>query len=148
MQRHQATFQHSLSLNTGHQHVEIRLSPVDQAPDHPCAEQRSSATSSSKFLAFLHFHHASKCEGTSGYNSQGILNGYPGNTAIFREYLQNSDDARATKQACSSVPMLQMLTLSVRRPLRFSCSTSSNIRLKVYAILACVIVRDHSRLRA
>jgi len=30
---------------------------------------------------------------------QGILNGYPGNTAIFREYLQNSDDAKATKQA-------------------------------------------------
>jgi len=73
---------------------------------------------------------------------QGILNGYPGNTAIFREYLQNSDDARATKQACSSIPMFQILTLNVRRPLRFSRSTSSNIRLKVYAIPACAIVRD------
>ncbi|KAF9522956.1 hypothetical protein CPB83DRAFT_911009 [Crepidotus variabilis] len=29
---------------------------------------------------------------------RGILNGYPGNSAIFREYLQNSDDAKATKQ--------------------------------------------------
>ena len=29
---------------------------------------------------------------------KGILNGYPGNSAIFREYLQNSDDARATSQ--------------------------------------------------
>ncbi|CAA7261057.1 unnamed protein product [Cyclocybe aegerita] len=29
---------------------------------------------------------------------KGILNGYPGNSAIFREYLQNSDDAGATKQ--------------------------------------------------
>jgi hypothetical protein len=32
---------------------------------------------------------------------QGILNGYPGNSAILREYLQNSDDAGATKQVCS-----------------------------------------------
>jgi hypothetical protein len=30
---------------------------------------------------------------------RGILNGYPGNSAILREYLQNSDDAKATKQA-------------------------------------------------
>jgi len=29
---------------------------------------------------------------------QGILNGYPGNSAIFREYVQNSDDAKAEKQ--------------------------------------------------
>ncbi|KAJ3518023.1 hypothetical protein NLJ89_g129 [Agrocybe chaxingu] len=29
---------------------------------------------------------------------KGILNGYPGNSAIFREYLQNSDDAKATAQ--------------------------------------------------
>ncbi|KAF8912158.1 hypothetical protein CPB84DRAFT_758744 [Gymnopilus junonius] len=29
---------------------------------------------------------------------KGILNGYPGNSAIFREYLQNSDDAHATSQ--------------------------------------------------
>ncbi|KIM49917.1 hypothetical protein M413DRAFT_439046 [Hebeloma cylindrosporum] len=29
---------------------------------------------------------------------KGILNGYPGNSAILREYLQNSDDARASKQ--------------------------------------------------
>jgi len=34
---------------------------------------------------------------------QGILNGYPGNSAIFREYIQNSDDAKATKQVRSSV---------------------------------------------
>jgi sacsin len=32
---------------------------------------------------------------------KGILNGYPGNSAILREYLQNSDDAKATKQASS-----------------------------------------------
>ncbi len=32
---------------------------------------------------------------------QGILNGYPGNSAILREYLQNSDDAGATKQVRS-----------------------------------------------
>ena len=73
---------------------------------------------------------------------KGILNGYPGNTAIFREYLQNSDDARATKQACSYLPMFQMLTLNVRRPLRFSRSTSSNIRSEVYVIPACTIVKD------
>jgi len=30
----------------------------------------------------------------------GILNGYPEGSAIFREYLQNSDDARASKQVC------------------------------------------------
>ena len=30
---------------------------------------------------------------------RGILNGYPGNSAILREYLQNSDDAKALKQA-------------------------------------------------
>ena len=29
---------------------------------------------------------------------RGILNGYPGNSAILREYLQNSDDAKALKQ--------------------------------------------------
>jgi hypothetical protein len=29
---------------------------------------------------------------------QGILNAYPGNSAILREYLQNSDDAKAQKQ--------------------------------------------------
>jgi len=29
---------------------------------------------------------------------RGILNGYPGNSAILREYLQNSDDARASMQ--------------------------------------------------
>ena len=32
---------------------------------------------------------------------QGILNGYPGNSAIFREYVQNSDDAKAEKQVRS-----------------------------------------------
>ena len=73
---------------------------------------------------------------------KGILNGYPGNTAIFREYLQNSDDARATKQACSYTPMFQVLTLNVRRPLRSSYSTSSNNPLKVYVIPACAIVKD------
>jgi hypothetical protein len=31
---------------------------------------------------------------------QGILNAYPGNSAILREYLQNSDDAGAKKQVC------------------------------------------------
>ena len=30
---------------------------------------------------------------------RGILNGYPGNSAILREYLQNSDDAKASNQA-------------------------------------------------
>ena len=30
---------------------------------------------------------------------RGILNSYPGNSAILREYLQNSDDAKASKQA-------------------------------------------------
>jgi hypothetical protein len=30
---------------------------------------------------------------------RGILNGYPGNSAILREYLQNSDDAKASTQA-------------------------------------------------
>jgi sacsin len=30
---------------------------------------------------------------------KGILNGYPGNSAILREYLQNSDDAKALIQA-------------------------------------------------
>ena len=30
---------------------------------------------------------------------RGILNGYPGNSAILREYLQNSDDAKASSQA-------------------------------------------------
>ena len=29
---------------------------------------------------------------------KGILNGYPGNSAILREYLQNSDDAKAKFQ--------------------------------------------------
>ncbi|KAF8963745.1 hypothetical protein BDZ97DRAFT_974423 [Flammula alnicola] len=29
---------------------------------------------------------------------KGILNGYPGNSAIFREYIQNSDDAKASSQ--------------------------------------------------
>ena len=33
---------------------------------------------------------------------KGILNGYPGNSAILREYLQNSDDAKASKQASFS----------------------------------------------
>lgn len=32
-----------------------------------------------------------------------ILNGYPGNAAILREYLQNSDDAIATLQVCLRV---------------------------------------------
>ena len=42
---------------------------------------------------------------------QGILNGYPGNSAILREYLQNSDDAKAKSQVCqlSSVLALRML---------------------------------------
>lgn len=34
---------------------------------------------------------------------KGILNAYPGNSAILREYLQNSDDARATNQVCPIV---------------------------------------------
>jgi hypothetical protein len=29
---------------------------------------------------------------------KGILNGYPGSSAILREYLQNSDDAKAKSQ--------------------------------------------------
>jgi len=29
---------------------------------------------------------------------KGILNGYPGSSAILREYLQNSDDAKANLQ--------------------------------------------------
>jgi hypothetical protein len=33
---------------------------------------------------------------------QGIPNGYPGNSAILSEYLQNSDDAGATKQVLAS----------------------------------------------
>jgi len=33
---------------------------------------------------------------------KGILNGYPGNSAIFREYLQNSDDAKATTQVLNT----------------------------------------------
>jgi hypothetical protein len=42
---------------------------------------------------------------------RGILNAYPGNSAILREYLQNSDDARAKKQVrpLSSVPALCVL---------------------------------------
>ena len=36
---------------------------------------------------------------------RGILNGYPGNSAILREYLQNSDDAKATKQASVLSPV-------------------------------------------
>ena len=73
---------------------------------------------------------------------KGILNGYPGNTAIFREYLQNSDDAKATKQVSSYISMLLMLALSVWHPRRFSCSTNGNTRLKVYVIPACAIVKD------
>jgi len=34
---------------------------------------------------------------------KGILNGYPGNSAIFREYLQNSDDAGASSQVSAVV---------------------------------------------
>lgn len=29
---------------------------------------------------------------------KGILNGYPGSSAILREYIQNSDDAKANLQ--------------------------------------------------
>ena len=29
---------------------------------------------------------------------KGILNGYPGSSAILREYLQNSDDVKANSQ--------------------------------------------------
>ena len=44
---------------------------------------------------------------------RGILNGYPGNSAILREYLQNSDDAKASKQASflSPLPAPNLLTI-------------------------------------
>ena len=34
---------------------------------------------------------------------RGVLNGYPCNSAIFREYLQNSDDAKAKTQVGTPV---------------------------------------------
>ena len=40
---------------------------------------------------------------------RGILNGYPGNSAILREYLQNSDDAKASKQASFLSPLPQFI---------------------------------------
>lgn len=34
---------------------------------------------------------------------KGVLNGYPGSSAILREYLQNSDDAKAERQVSSLI---------------------------------------------
>ena len=51
---------------------------------------------------------------------KGILNGYPGSSAILREYLQNSDDAKANIQ----VIFLIRLTFQISNPKpfgRFSC---------------------------
>lgn len=40
---------------------------------------------------------------------KGILNGYPGTSAIFREYLQNSDDAKASSQVITSIFLLVLV---------------------------------------
>ncbi|KDR71218.1 hypothetical protein GALMADRAFT_127161, partial [Galerina marginata CBS 339.88] len=49
---------------------------------------------------------------------KGILNGYPGNSAIFREYLQNSDDAKASIQTFildeRSYPTTTMVDLTLK----------------------------------
>ena len=48
---------------------------------------------------------------------KGILNGYPGSSAILREYLQNSDDAKANIQ----VIFLMCLTFELTPFGRFFC---------------------------
>lgn len=67
----------------------------DQSPlgvDFACSICRSSDS---------YHHHASDYTGGGGDHCsvRGILNGYPGNSAILREYLQNTDDAKASTQA-------------------------------------------------
>jgi len=56
---------HLVPLRTATRHDD---EPQKQAPITLYGRQRQSPCSS-RFLAFLHFHHASKCEGTSGHNS-------------------------------------------------------------------------------
>jgi len=43
---------------------------------------------------------------------KGILSAYPFSLGLFREFLQNSDDAGATKQVCCIVTRSENLTLS------------------------------------
>jgi hypothetical protein len=52
---------------------------------------------------------------------RAILNSYPFSIGLLREILQNSDDARATKQVRRS--LLSPLPLSLLRLPRFLCST-------------------------
>jgi len=67
---------------------------------------------------------------------RGILNGYPGNSAILREYLQNSDDAKALKQV-SFTRSLGYEFIRADRPLseRFSSSTNERTLQKLSWIL-------------
>jgi len=68
---------------------------------------------------------------------RGILNGYPGNSAILREYLQNSDDAKALKQA-SFTPSLEYKVIHRADRLlskRYSYSTKKRILRKPSWIL-------------
>ena len=45
---------------------------------------------------------------------KGILNGYPGSSAILREYLQNSDDAKANLHLNSNRSTTTLVDLSLQ----------------------------------
>ena len=68
---------------------------------------------------------------------RGILNGYPGNSAILREYLQNSDDAKALKQVSFTSSLgYQFIHRADRLPSkRYSYSTNRHTLQKPSWIL-------------
>ena len=68
---------------------------------------------------------------------RGILNGYPGNSAILREYLQNSDDAKALKQASFTRSLDYQFIHRANRSLseRYSSSMNKHILRKPSWIL-------------
>jgi hypothetical protein len=78
---------------------------------------------------------------------QGILNAYPGNSAILREYLQNSDDARAKKQVCVSVVLPVLCVLSNIQS-RFLSWMRGTILPASCAIKVCAMPRDQHSSRS
>jgi hypothetical protein len=69
---------------------------------------------------------------------KGILNGYPGSSAILREYLQNSDDAKANLQ----VSFVICLTVQRSTLKRFSFWMKHRIQLHLLLTLSSKIHKD------
>ena len=70
---------------------------------------------------------------------KGILNGYPGSSAILREYLQNSDDAKANIQV---IFLMNLICLTFIPFGRFLCWMKNRMRLQLWLILAFKTHKD------